>query len=86
MASDEGRLCRPLIIVADGMPQFIPEKHVPLSLVLFLRLVYWTIFSSGAKGKVYLHDIKAGSFVAKDVETTGRGRYVLCRLLKARRG
>jgi len=32
VASDEGRLCRPLIIVADGMPQFIPEKHVPLML------------------------------------------------------
>eukprot|EP00913_Durusdinium_trenchii_P030440 g28515.t1 len=32
VASDGGRLCRPLIIVADGKPRFIPEKHVPLML------------------------------------------------------
>ena len=30
VASDGGRLCRPLIIVADCKPRFIPEKHVPL--------------------------------------------------------
>ncbi|OLP89723.1 DNA-directed RNA polymerase III subunit RPC2 [Symbiodinium microadriaticum] len=32
VASDGGRLCRPLIIVADCKPRFIPEKHVPLML------------------------------------------------------
>jgi len=32
VACDGGRLCRPLIIVADGEPRFIPEKHVPLLL------------------------------------------------------
>ncbi|CAJ1354870.1 unnamed protein product [Effrenium voratum] len=32
VASDGGRLCRPLIIVADGKPRFIPEKHVPMML------------------------------------------------------
>eukprot|EP00930_Biecheleria_cincta_P046228 TRINITY_DN31884_c0_g1_i1.p1 TRINITY_DN31884_c0_g1~~TRINITY_DN31884_c0_g1_i1.p1 ORF type:complete len:1203 (-),score=178.11 TRINITY_DN31884_c0_g1_i1:56-3379(-) len=32
VASDGGRLCRPLIIVENGKPCFIPEKHVPLLL------------------------------------------------------
>ncbi|CAE7215078.1 rpc2 [Symbiodinium natans] len=32
VASDGGRLCRPLIIVADCKSRFIPEKHVPLML------------------------------------------------------
>lgn len=41
----------------------------------------WTIFLSC---KVHLHD--PCWLVAKDVETTGRGRYVLCRLLAARCG
>lgn len=30
VASDGGRLCRPLIIVDDQRPRFVPEKHVPL--------------------------------------------------------
>lgn len=30
IASDGGRLCRPLIIVSDGKPRFEPLKHVPL--------------------------------------------------------
>eukprot|EP00429_Kryptoperidinium_foliaceum_P095383 CAMPEP_0176186648 /NCGR_PEP_ID=MMETSP0121_2-20121125/1979_1 /TAXON_ID=160619 /ORGANISM="Kryptoperidinium foliaceum, Strain CCMP 1326" /LENGTH=1173 /DNA_ID=CAMNT_0017525141 /DNA_START=50 /DNA_END=3571 /DNA_ORIENTATION=- len=32
IASDAGRLCRPLIIVQNGKPQFDPAKHVPLIL------------------------------------------------------
>mmetsp|Transcript_6488 Transcript_6488/g.15811 ORF Transcript_6488/g.15811 Transcript_6488/m.15811 type:complete len:1189 (-) Transcript_6488:33-3599(-) len=32
IASDGGRLCRPLIIVTDQKPAFIPEKHGPLLL------------------------------------------------------
>lgn len=32
VASDGGRLCRPLIIVADGKPRFDPQKHVPMLL------------------------------------------------------
>eukprot|EP00929_Paragymnodinium_shiwhaense_P118575 TRINITY_DN90492_c0_g1_i1.p1 TRINITY_DN90492_c0_g1~~TRINITY_DN90492_c0_g1_i1.p1 ORF type:complete len:1191 (-),score=260.04 TRINITY_DN90492_c0_g1_i1:192-3764(-) len=30
IASDGGRLCRPLIIVQDGKSRFVPEVHVPL--------------------------------------------------------
>lgn len=30
ITSDGGRLCRPLIIVKDGNPRFVPKKHVPL--------------------------------------------------------
>lgn len=32
VASDGGRLCRPLILVADGKPRFDPVVHVPLLL------------------------------------------------------
>ena len=74
----EGRLCRPVIIVADGMPQFIPEKHVPLEPC---PVSEWRIFFSL---KVHLHD--PCWLVAKDVETTEEGGMSFARLLAARCG